>query len=417
MVWDEIKDTRGFEGAEAGAILENLMVIDDEPESSQALKQLLENSGYRVTIVKDGGQAHGTWRMRKPDFVVLSIILPGETGFEICERIKQMDEYVPVVFVTKIDLDAARHLAENVGADGYAVQPYDPDKLVKFIREVARRVSIKSERKGDRHIGRIRFRCRCGEVLKAELANKGKSMRCPACNELTIIPQSSDQTGFLQLRSAVDSSEPVKQAEPMKFVTVKCQHCSTFYRLFEGQEAKARTCPKCGKNQRGTLSIVGAPISRAALSSSGRVLRILSGKNKGKKLLLPNKEVVLGSEKGCEFRNTAHGVSKRHCSLKPTTHGLLIRDLGGETGTRINGKTIEEETLLSPGDRLQVGTMRFELLGREREEETRERTRESEKERIARERGIKIYSQKKSTAAEAASVIEEYWDQQRERSQ
>jgi len=147
------------------------------------------------------------------------------------------------------------------------------------------------------------------------------------------------------------------------------------------------------------------------------VLRILSGKNKGKKLLLPNKEVVLGSEKGCELRNTADGVSKRHCSLKPTSHGLLIRDLGGETGTRINGKKIEEETLLNPGDRLQVGTMRFELLGRERVEESRERTRESEKERIARERGIKIYSQKKSTAAEAASVIEEYWDQQRERVQ
>ena len=53
----------------------------------------------------------------------------------------------------------------------------------------------------------------------------------------------------------------VDALEPLNFVTVKCQFCGTFYRLTPGKMEEGRTCPKCHETQRGSLSIVGAPLS------------------------------------------------------------------------------------------------------------------------------------------------------------
>jgi hypothetical protein len=92
-------------------------------------------------------------------------------------------------------------------------------------------------------------------------------------------------------------------------------------------------------------------------------LMVQTGKHKGKKIVLPEKQVVIGREETSFIRMTSTEVSRQHCSLTPTDKGLLARDLGSQNGTIVNSVRIEVETLMQPGDLLQVGPIVFELAG------------------------------------------------------
>jgi hypothetical protein len=92
-------------------------------------------------------------------------------------------------------------------------------------------------------------------------------------------------------------------------------------------------------------------------------LIVNTGKHKGKKIELPDKEIIIGRDENSFIRMTSTDVSRQHCSLTPTTKGLLVRDLGSQNGTIVNNVKIEAETLLQPGDKLQIGPIHFELAG------------------------------------------------------
>ena len=205
--------------------------------------------------------------------------------------------------------------------------------------------------------------------------------------------------------------------EPLNFVTVKCQFCGTFYRLTPGKMEEGRTCPKCHETQRGSLSIVGAPLSRAALASSMRVLLIRSGRYKGKKLLLPNEEVTIGRGKNCQIRDKSEELAEEHCSLKPTAEGLRVQDLDTEQGTFVNRERIDEPVFMRPGDLLRIGPLLYQLAGHDTPEEEEEedvgttlpgstagvQTKQIDKDTV-------LFKSKKTTAAEAAEVIQEHWE-------
>ena len=92
-------------------------------------------------------------------------------------------------------------------------------------------------------------------------------------------------------------------------------------------------------------------------------LIVQSGKHKGKKISLPDKEVTIGRDDSCFIRMTSADVSRQHVALIPTDKGLLVRDLDSQNGTIVNNVRIEGETLLQPGDYLQVGPIQFQLAG------------------------------------------------------
>ncbi|HTI51394.1 MAG TPA: FHA domain-containing protein [Planctomycetaceae bacterium] len=92
-------------------------------------------------------------------------------------------------------------------------------------------------------------------------------------------------------------------------------------------------------------------------------LIVQTGKHKGKKISLPEREVTIGRDENCFIRMTSVEVSREHCVLIPTDRGLLVRDLNSQNGTVVNNVRIESETLLQPGDFLQVGPIQFQLSG------------------------------------------------------
>lgn len=92
-------------------------------------------------------------------------------------------------------------------------------------------------------------------------------------------------------------------------------------------------------------------------------LVIQSGKHKGKQVVIPGKEVVVGRDEGCFIRLVSTEISRQHCVLQATPHGILVRDLGSSNGTFVNDVQIAAETILRPGDVLRIGPAEFEVPG------------------------------------------------------
>lgn len=168
-----------------------VLLVDDDPDAASFVKQVFEPHGVTVRVAKDGGQAQSSFVMHKPDLVLLDLILPGESGFEICERLKHTNDTVPVLVLTAIDMEDSRALAERVGVDGYVIKPVEPGALIEtataVVKKVWRRVHQLDtpEPDGDR----VRFNCACGKKFKVSSAHRGKSMTCPQCGEPLTVPK------------------------------------------------------------------------------------------------------------------------------------------------------------------------------------------------------------------------------------
>lgn len=172
------------------ATIHRILVVDDDAEDTKRLKAHLEDCGFAVTLAKDGGQAQASFVMHQPDLVILDLILPGESGYEVCERLKQTNDAIPVVVVSAIDFADSRSLAERVGADAYVAKPWSKVELVQTIDDVADRnwTRLHSERK--RTDERVHFSClHCGKRFKVSAAHRGKSLTCPKCGEPVHVPR------------------------------------------------------------------------------------------------------------------------------------------------------------------------------------------------------------------------------------
>lgn len=90
-------------------------------------------------------------------------------------------------------------------------------------------------------------------------------------------------------------------------------------------------------------------------------LLIHSGKLQGRKLTLPEGEIILGRDETCQLRFNSTDVSRQHCVLVCAGGGIVVRDLGSSNGTFVNDVPVEGERLLHPGDLLRVGPMLFQV--------------------------------------------------------
>jgi DNA-binding response OmpR family regulator len=165
-----------------------VLLVEDDVDSAQTSKLILERNGFSVKIAKDGGQAQSSFVLQKPDFVILDLILPGESGFEICDRLKHSDRSIPILIFTAIDSDESRALAARVGADEYLTKPVTPERLVETIHRVAKNVWVKRREEEAKESDRVRFACVCGKRFKVSSAHKGRSMTCPQCGEPMTVP-------------------------------------------------------------------------------------------------------------------------------------------------------------------------------------------------------------------------------------
>lgn len=180
-----VVDTRGS----GGAITQNVLIVEDNAETCEHLKEMLERHGFQVRVARDGGQAHSTFSMYKPDFVIMDLILPGESGFEICERLKTQRDNIPVMMLSAIDLESSRNLAAKVGADGYLTKPIREAELLEAIKSISESAFQRAHRDRSKDEGAIRFSCHCGKRFKVSIKRQGKLMNCTNCGESITVPR------------------------------------------------------------------------------------------------------------------------------------------------------------------------------------------------------------------------------------
>jgi DNA-binding response OmpR family regulator len=115
-----------------------ILVTDDDEWVAEYVALVLHKAGFEVTKAFTGREALSAFPKTRPDLVVLDIILPDLSGFEVCRRIRRSSR-VPIVFLTCKEEDISKIKGLNLGADDYVTKPFNPDELVARVRAVIKR--------------------------------------------------------------------------------------------------------------------------------------------------------------------------------------------------------------------------------------------------------------------------------------
>jgi len=116
-----------------------ILLVDDEAAITDNLAPLLERSGFEVTVARDGQQALDAVARVHPDLIVLDILMPHINGREVLRRLRDANNWTPVILLTQVGESTERAMAIEEGADDYLNKPFDPYELVARIRAVVRR--------------------------------------------------------------------------------------------------------------------------------------------------------------------------------------------------------------------------------------------------------------------------------------
>ncbi|MDJ0589750.1 MAG: response regulator transcription factor [Pleurocapsa sp. MO_226.B13] len=117
----------------------HILVVEDEAKLAQFIKLELEFEGYEVTVAVDGFSGLSSAREIKPDLILLDWMLPGISGPEICRRLRQTGDKVPIILLTAKDEVSDRVTGLDAGADDYVIKPFSIEELLARVRANLRR--------------------------------------------------------------------------------------------------------------------------------------------------------------------------------------------------------------------------------------------------------------------------------------
>jgi DNA-binding response OmpR family regulator len=120
---------------------DKVLVVEDNPNLLETLKYNLRKESYDVITATDGEQAIVVARREKPDFVVLDIMLPKMSGFEVC-RILRKEMTVPILMLTGKADETDKIVGLEIGADDYMTKPFSMRELMARVRAMLRRTKM-----------------------------------------------------------------------------------------------------------------------------------------------------------------------------------------------------------------------------------------------------------------------------------
>ena len=115
-----------------------VLVVDDEPNILKSLEFLISRAGFDVELAKDGNEALNALQGPPPDLIILDVMMPGFDGYEICERIRSMDDWktTKVVMLTARGQKTEMERALSVGADEFVAKPFSTRELVAKVKSM-----------------------------------------------------------------------------------------------------------------------------------------------------------------------------------------------------------------------------------------------------------------------------------------
>ena len=119
--------------------MKNILIVDDEPDIRAILRYNLEKEGFAITEAVDGNDALD--KLSKDlDLAILDIMMPGKDGYDVCRKIREQGNILPIVFLTAMDREFDELKGLEVGADDYVRKPFSPKMLIARINAIFRRI-------------------------------------------------------------------------------------------------------------------------------------------------------------------------------------------------------------------------------------------------------------------------------------
>ncbi|MDX1640346.1 MAG: response regulator transcription factor [Balneolaceae bacterium] len=118
-----------------------ILIVEDEPSLVFTLKDTLEAENYDVTVVTDGAEAVETVQEVEPDLMILDLMLPNVSGYDICKEIRDLKYTFPIIMLTARDQEIDKVTGLNIGADDYITKPFGVKELLARIKARLRRAN------------------------------------------------------------------------------------------------------------------------------------------------------------------------------------------------------------------------------------------------------------------------------------
>jgi two-component system phosphate regulon response regulator PhoB len=118
-----------------------ILIVDDERAIRAGLRALLKTEGFAVRTARNGDEALAAFAQRRPDCVLLDVMMPGLNGFAVCEQMRRSDALVPIVFLTAKEEETDQVRAFGLGADDYIFKTAGEAELLARLRRALERAA------------------------------------------------------------------------------------------------------------------------------------------------------------------------------------------------------------------------------------------------------------------------------------
>lgn len=125
--------------------MKKILIIEDDATIVQGLEDTFRFHEFKVFSADNGACGLDLFFKKNPNLIILDIMLPGFDGYEICKKIRNVDQSIPIIMLTAKDRESDKLLGFELGADDYITKPFSIKELVARVNVVLKRVSIQNE--------------------------------------------------------------------------------------------------------------------------------------------------------------------------------------------------------------------------------------------------------------------------------
>lgn len=122
-----------------------ILLVEDDPNLGEILKEYLDIKGYKTTLCRDGYEGLQTFKKFKFDICILDIMMPKKDGFTLARDIRKLDDKIPFIFLTAKSMKEDTLEGLRVGADDYMTKPFSMEELLLRLKAILKRVYHKNE--------------------------------------------------------------------------------------------------------------------------------------------------------------------------------------------------------------------------------------------------------------------------------
>ncbi len=119
--------------------MNNILLVEDEANFGSILRDYLQMNSYQVHLCRDGQDGLAAFESSKFHLCILDVMMPRMDGFSLAKRIRAIDQYIPIIFLTAKAMKADVHEGFRLGGDDYMTKPFDSEELLYRIRAVLKR--------------------------------------------------------------------------------------------------------------------------------------------------------------------------------------------------------------------------------------------------------------------------------------